>query len=44
VEGLCDVLSLELDDRRRQELAGMREPELEALFEALRRQRRWPAP
>jgi len=40
--GLCEVLGIELDDRKRQALAGMSDTELETLFDTLTRERRWP--
>jgi hypothetical protein len=42
VGGLCEVLGIELDDRKRQALAAMSDSELDALFDTLTRERRWP--
>jgi flagellar biosynthesis/type III secretory pathway protein FliH len=43
VQRLCDVLGLELDNHKRQELVRMSDTELEALSDTLTRERRWPA-
>jgi hypothetical protein len=43
VDRLCEVFGLELDDQKRHALAGMSDTELEALFDTLARERRWPA-
>jgi Uma2 family endonuclease len=43
VEALCDVLGVAITPARRTRLDGMRAAELEALVEALRRSKRWPA-
>ena len=43
VGGVCEVLGIELDDHRRQALRAMSDTELDALFDALIRERRWPA-
>jgi predicted transposase/invertase (TIGR01784 family) len=42
VEGICDVLGIELDATRRGRLDGMTLDELQRLHEALRTGRRWP--
>jgi hypothetical protein len=39
---MCEVLAIEFDQRKRQEVAGMSDTELEALLDALTHQRRWP--
>ena len=41
---MCEVLGIELDEQKRQAVAGMSDAELEALLDALTRERRWPAP
>jgi flagellar biosynthesis/type III secretory pathway protein FliH len=43
VQRLCDVLGLDLDDHKRQELARMSDTELDALSDTLTRERCWPA-
>ncbi len=43
VARLCDVLGIELDDRRHREIAAMSDAELENLLDTLTRERRWPA-
>jgi hypothetical protein len=40
---LCEVFGIELDDQKRQQLAAMSVLDLEALFDTLTRERRWPA-
>jgi len=42
VGGLCEVLGIELDDHKRQALDAMSDTELDALFDTLTRERRWP--
>jgi predicted transposase/invertase (TIGR01784 family) len=42
VDRLCEVFGIELDDQKRQALAGMSDTELRALFDTLTRERRWP--
>ncbi len=42
VSGLCEVLGIELDERKRRVLTAMSHTELEALFDTLTRERRWP--
>ncbi len=42
VSRLCSVLGIELDEQRRQALAGMSDTELDALHETILRDRRWP--
>jgi hypothetical protein len=39
---LCEIFGIELDAQRRAELAGMSDTELEAVLEAVARERRWP--
>jgi hypothetical protein len=42
VRDLCEVLAIPLTPERKAALARMQRPELEALREALKRDRRWP--
>ncbi len=43
VTRLCEAFGIELDDQRRQELMGMSDAGLDALFGALTREQRWPS-
>ena len=42
VNRLCVAFGVELDDQRRQALAGMSDTELDALHGTILRERRWP--
>ena len=42
VGGLCRVLGIDLDEQKQRAIAAMSDTELEALFDTLTRDRRWP--